>query len=740
MSLSPATVETMAGPGTIRRARVDLIRSQAERAETLLALRSRELVPAAEVRAVLRAFAEAVRAELSALPAQLAAELAGCEAAEAKQRVAAMLRARLETWARQLSALAVPEAARPMLARGAGLLAPPPAMTVSEWAERNRVLPQGASARPGPWRCEPYQREMLDAILSAELREVVLMTSTQVGKSEILNNIIGYYIEADPKPMLMVQPRDRQAQDYSKKRVAPMIAACPTLKRRVREATSRRAGNTIQLKEFPGGFLKITGGNAGAGLRSDPIAVLLLDEVDGYPDDVDGEGDPVELAERRTDTFHDAKIVKASTPARPRGLSRIEAEWNRSDQRRYHVPCPLCGFMQPLVWRDAAGVYRLVWEKDGDGRPIPDTVRYLCAGCGQRIEERHKRAMLDAGQWIAAHPERREIAGFHLNALYSPWRETWGELAEEWAAAQHNRERLKAFVNLRLGETWDEEADRLDVHVLAGRREKYGADGALPEGVAVLVGAADVQHNRIEAQVVGFGAAEQAWLIAHEIFWGNPDLQTADQDGSNADVWAELDAFLLRAWRHPRGAELRPLVSLVDSGTFSESVYRYVLPLQGTARRVYACKGVDYLSKPGLVAEGATKRGAVRLFMVSTYAAKDRIFSRLKVPRPGPGYIHLPDWTTDEYLDQLTSEQKIITPQGRARTPRTTWVKVHQRNEALDLWVYSFGALAVLQRILPHYRDLGRIRALLGEGRNPAELQFTRRRGMRTLPIFDRSL
>ncbi|KKK61313.1 hypothetical protein LCGC14_3015570, partial [marine sediment metagenome] len=189
------------------------------------------------------------------------------------------------------------------------LWAPPPKLTISEWADAKRVLPKGTSARPGQWVTESFQREMMNALLSPNVRQVCCMKSTQIGWSEILNNIIGYHIDADPKPIMLVQPTDGTAKDYSKKRIAPMIASCPALKKRVRESTSRRAGNTIQLKEFPGGSLRITGANTGAGLRSDPIAILLMDEVDAYPYDVEGEGDPVEIATRRTDTFDDAKIL-----------------------------------------------------------------------------------------------------------------------------------------------------------------------------------------------------------------------------------------------------------------------------------------------------------------------------------------------------------------------------------------------------------------------------------------------
>jgi phage terminase large subunit GpA-like protein len=602
---------------------------------------------------------------------------------------------------------------------------PPPMLKVSEWAEQNRILPKGTSARPGQWVTESFQREMMDALLTRGVREIVCMKSTQVGWSEILNNIIGYFIDADPKPMMMVQPTDRTAKDYSKKRIAPMIAACPALKAKVREPTSRRPGNTMLLKEFDGGFLKIAGANAGAGLRSDPIAVLLLDEVDGYPDDVEGEGDPVEIATRRTDTFHDAKILKGSTPGKPKGLSRIEADWERSDQRRYYVPCPFCNHFQVLCWRDSkTAVHRLVWEKDENGEPVPGTVRYICAGCGQGIDEKYKQRMLDAGYWQATYPDRKVI-GFHINALYSPWRLNWHELAQEWTEAQENPEKLKAFVNLRLGETWDEGGESFGAHVLAARREQYAAP--VPRGVAVLVAAADVQHNRIEAQIMGFGKGEESWLIAHEVFWGDPGLEVDPETGM--DVWARLDEFLLRQWRHEVGALLMPAITLVDSGMHADSVYDFVLPRQHTRRRIFACKGVDYLSKPGLVQEGTTKRSKIRLWVVATHAAKDRVFARMKIPAPGPGYMHLPDWVTEEYLEQLTGEKKITVRDKRTRTKKHLYVKTYARNEALDLTVYCHAGLFILQHFIAPalYRDLGTLADSVNRGQSPEALTKMRR-------------
>ena len=567
----------------------------------------------------------------------------------------------------------------------------------------------------------------MDAVLDPEVREVVVKKSTQIGYSDgVLNNIIAYHIAHDPKPMMMVQPSELAAKDYSKLKIAPMITACPALQYRVRENVSRRGGNTIQLKEFDGGFLKVNG-TTPKQLRSHAVAMVLFDEVDAYELDVDGEGDPIEIGTRRTDTWDESKILKGSTPAKPKGLSQIDAAFERSDQRFFNVPCPYCRHMQPLIWRDEASKeFRLVWDKDADGAPIPDSVVYLCANCRKGIPERFKHQMLARGRWIPRFPERRSIRGYYINALYSPWKDLWADLAKEWhdATTRHDSEKLKAFINLRLGETWEEQGEVVEASMLAARREPV--EEALAKDIAVLVGAIDVQPNRLECQIMGFGAGEECWVVKHEIFWGDPGVAIEGED-----VWAEADAFMLRDWKHASGAAMRPAIVFVDSGNQADAVYDFVEPRQTAARRVFAIKGVDYIAKPGLVAEGMTKKARIRLFTIATYAAKDRVFARLKLAKPGPGYVHIPGGeggVTDEYLQQLTGEKKITVRDKRTRKPKQIYVKTHNRNEALDLTVYCYAALFTLQTIIePNlYRDLALFARRMNEtGQNPASWRQT---------------
>jgi len=593
---------------------------------------------------------------------------------------------------------------RGVIRRVYGAYAPPPDILVSEWARRNRILPKGTTARPGPFRPEKFQIEMMDVICDPNVHEIVVKKPTQVGYSDaVLNNIIGYFIDVDPKPIMLVQPTIDNAKDYGKKRISPMIDSTPALKEKIRQATSRRAGNTLQLKEFPGGFLKLTGANSGTGLRSDAVPIVLFDETEGFPDDVDGEGDPIEIGKRRTDQFTDYKIVEGSTPAKPKGFSRIEKRFDESDQRHFHVPCPFCAHMQPLFWRDPeTKAYRLVYQLDAGGAVIASSVGYRCVKCEKVISERYKQQMLDGGRWVAKFPGRA-VVGFALNAIYSPWRDIWADLATEWIKAQRDSEKLKAFINLRLGETWEEQGFTLEPHDLRRRCENYSGekteDGRkfdVPAGVGLLTAAVDVQDDRLVAVVKGWGADEESWLIAHNEFFGDPGQQ---------DVWLQLDEELLRGtFKHASGRALPVAVTFVDSGGHhTDEVYKFVKVRQ--SRRVFACKGSSEGGAEILHKFTQNNSYRVRLYIVGTDTAKDRIFSRLQIPAPGAGYVHLPSWAENEYLEQLTSEKRVQ-HYRRGRGMVREYVKTRARNEALDCEVYALAALYAFPGVVRRLGDL----------------------------------
>ncbi len=570
---------------------------------------------------------------------------------------------------------------------------PPPDITISEWAMRNRTLPKGTTSRPGPFRPEVFQIAMMDVILDPLVHEVVIQKSTQVGFTDaVLLNIIGYFIDADPRPIMYVLPTIDNAKDKGKKAITPMIENCPVLRKKIKPPTSRRAGNTLALKEYPGGFLKLTGANSGAGLRSDPVPVVLFDEVDGYPLDVEGEGDPVAIGTRRTDAYPDYKIVKGSTPAKPKGVS--------PNMRRFFVPCPFCSLEQVLWWRDPkTKEYRLTYETNADHQVVPDSVAFICAGCKKRIPERFKQQMLNAGKWIAEMPER-PIVGFHLNALYSPWRENWLALAQEWheANTEKNVEKLRAFINLRLGETWEEDGDAIEAIALKARLEPYQAE--VPDGVGILTASVDVQSDRLEAVVKGWGEKEESWLIAYQQFFGDPGQE---------EVWNELDSFLLSSWEHLSGQKVKIACTMIDSGgQHTDSVYRFVRARQ--QRKIFALKGSSESGKEILGKFSVNNQYRVKLWTIGTDTAKDRIFARLKVPVPGPAYMHLPDFVEEEYLLQLTAE-KAVRRYKRGRGTVREYVKTRARNEALDLEVYALAGLYVLGQAT--IRKLGELAAAL---------------------------
>lgn len=555
-------------------------------------------------------------------------------------------------------------------------LRPERRLSVSEWADANRQLSRAASSEPGQWRTSrtPYLREPMDNLSSSsDVQRVVLMFGAQLGKTEMGNNWVGYSIDHAPGPMLVVQPTVEVAKRYSKQRVAPMIAATPVLRDRVRDPRARDSGNTLMVKEFDGGVLIITGANSPAGLRMMPVAKLFMDEIDAYPADCGGEGDPVLLAEKRTTTFTQRKLLVTSTPT-IRGRSRIEDEYNQSDRRRYYVPCPHCGNMDWLRWEN-------IRYPDKE----PDKVALVCIECEGRIDERFKTQMLVAGEWRATADGDGRTVGYHLSSLYSPlgWK-SWSECVYEFEQAKRQPDKLKVFVNTVLAETWEERSEGVEPEAIRERLERYDAE--VPVGVGVLVASVDVQGDRLEAQVVGFGSHEESWLIAFTQLIGDP---------SRAQVWYELDAFLSQEFEHVSGRKLTIATTVVDSGgAHTEEVYRYCAA-RWSRRRVFPIKGGSETGKPLVGRPSSTNRYKVPLFVLCTDAGKERVVSRLRIASAGPGMMHLPAWIDDEYIEQLASE-KAVRKYVKGRGSVRVWQKVRERNEALDLTVYSLAALYIM--------------------------------------------
>lgn len=556
-------------------------------------------------------------------------------------------------------------------------LAPPPRLTISDWADRERVLAPESSAEPGRWRTDrtPYLRAVMDALSDRHVETVVMMASSQVGKTEVLLNALGYYMHLDPSPILFIQPTLQIASAISKDRIAPMIRSTPVLEAVVAHGKSRAASNTILHRSFIGGQLTLAGANSPASLAGRPIRILLADEVDRWPASAGEEGDPLILARKRTTTFRRRKIVVVSTP-KIKDASRIEEWYNISDRRQWHTPCPRCGDAFVLAWEH-------IRFEDRD----PSTARIECPLCEGRIEERERLPMVAAGHWRASAPFAG-IAGFHMWEGFSPFVSLQEQVAT-FLVARQSLETRQAWTNTSLGKPWEVPGDKIEAASLLSRREQYAAE--LPAGVKVLTCGVDTQDDRLEALVVGWGDGEECWLIAHAVASGDP---------ARAEVWGELDELLGIAWGHEMGGALRVYCTLVDAGGHkTQGVYNAVIPRQ--RKRVYACKGKPggesgLMVSPPKILRPKQGSGTVHHRMIDSDQAKVLIYGRMKkITEPGPEYIHYPMSLGQAFFDQLTS-QRLITKRNKYGVPTKSWEQIRERDEALACLVLAFCSLRVV--------------------------------------------
>jgi phage terminase large subunit GpA-like protein len=585
------------------------------------------------------------------------------------------------------------------IARGLALFTPPPALTVSEWADRFARLPREASAEPGQWitaRAE-YERAPMDAVTDPAIETIVLMWASQLGKTAIILNVIGYFCEQDPSPILFLMPTLDMAESVSKDRIATMIRDTPVLNPLFGDPKSRDSGNTLLHKLFPGGHLTLAGANSPASLASRPIRILISDEVDRYPASAGTEGDPIRLAAARTTNFWNRKKILTSTPG-TKGASRIEDAFEKSsDMRFYFVPCPQCGEFQKLQWS------QLKWPspRTGATKHEPEKCYYVCEHNGCEITEGDKPAMIAAGKWIATKPGNGDgkTAGFHLNALYSPWK-TWPEIIHDFLEA-NTPEKLRTFVNTVLAETWEVQGESVNDAPLLARRENYPAD--CPAGVLVLTAGVDVQKDRIEVEVDGWGLQDESWAIEHRIFRGNTAILKGNS-AEDASPWEQLDAYLQKTFEHEFGIQMRISCALVDSGDQTKQVYAFCKSRQ--VRRIFASKGMAGAAKPlaGYRPQKGKHKGTsgVLLIPVGVDTAKEVLYGRLKVETFGPGFCHYPikPEFDEEYFKQLTAEKRT-TKKKEGGFEVGLWVKTRPRNEALDLRVLSLAALDVLKPNFP---------------------------------------
>ena len=559
---------------------------------------------------------------------------------------------------------------------GAAAILPPRDITVAKWADENRVLTGGAAAERGQWHTRPYQREPMEVLSPAHpCRQVVLLSAAQLLKTEVLLNFIGFIADVDPGPVLVVEPRAEDAKALSKDRVAPMFRSTPSLRGKIAPAKSRDSNNTTLHKVLANGegHITFTGAISPSGLAMRPIRYALLDEVDRYPASAGTEGDPVSLAIQRTSEFaHNKKIVMASTPT-IRGISRIELAWLESDQRDYFVACPKCGHYQVLVLGDGTGP-GLVWP---EGKP--EEAAYRCAGCRELIPHHEKARMVEHGEYRAQNPSS-PIPGFRVSQLISPKR-SWGSIAVEFLAAKKSPETLKAFVNTVLAELWEEKHETpMDERALWNRCEPFESEA--PDGATLITAGVDVQADRLEVELVGWGRDEESWSIAYHVIPG---------DIMRNEVWDHLEGLLTSECMHESGLGMRVVAAAIDCGFKDALVLRFTRDRY--PRRVYAVKG-----RPGqtpIWPRKPSRKNQTPFFMVGVDAAKTAIYDRLKIQEAGPGFCHFPIGRELEYFEQLTAEKKFT--RYHNGFPKQEWKKAAgARNEALDCRVYAYAALYAL--------------------------------------------
>ena len=550
-------------------------------------------------------------------------------------------------------------------------LRPPPSLTISEWSDKERRLSPEASAEPGRWytsRAE-YLRGIMDAVNDPSIRQVVVMSSAQVGKTEFVLNTLGYHIAHDPAPMLVIQPTLSMAQAFSKDRLAPMLRDTPCLRGKVKDPRSRDSGNTTLHKVFPNGHCTIAGANSAAGLASRPVRIVLCDEIDRYPPSAGSEGDPVRLAAKRATTFWNSKLVTVSTPT-IKGASRIEAEYLQSDQREYYVPCHDCGEKQTLKWAQVR------WDKDQ-----PSSAHYVCGHCGSIWNDSQRYKAIKAGEWVA-HGETHGIAGFWLSGLYSPWIPL-EQAVREFLEAKKLPETLRVFINTFFGETYETEGENVK-HVDL-RDHEYEPAEKIDDRVVMVTAGIDTQDSYLAVEIVGWCKDEESFSLDYKILYGDP---------STPQLWQDLDEILKQTYLTDDGRELPIKAAAIDSGGhYTQAVYDFVRTRQ--ARRIFAIKGMGGEQRPLVSRPTRNNIGKIKLFTIGTFPIKELIFSRLRVQSEGPGYCHFPVGRDDEFYAQLTQSEKIVTKYSKG-FPRREFVKTRNRNEALDCRVYSYAALCIL--------------------------------------------
>ncbi len=593
---------------------------------------------------------------------------------------------------------------------------PPENLTVAQWADKNRRLSSESSAEVGKWRTSrtPYMVEILNCFTDPLVEHIVVGASSQVGKSEVLNNMVGYCIDQDPGPILFVQPTIDDVKKYSEMRIAPMIRETKCLRKKIADPKTRDSANTKRQKSFPGGVLVMTGSNVPHDLCSMPIRYLFGDERDRWARSAGSEGDPWELAVARTRTFYNRKMVEVSTPT-IKGASPIDDSYRLGTMERWKTQCPHCGKYNEIVFKDIHFTHTA--EEKGNGKiyTVSD-ICYACPECGGISEENTIKSQ--PAHWEAEAPEAKELhktRSFWISAWVSPWA-TWKSIILQFLQADNDPAKLQVVYNTQFGQLWELRGDMDSEEDVLARREEYDAE--VPDGVLVLTCGVDTQDDRLEYEVVGHGRFGETWGIKHGVIPGRPDTD---------EVWERLDEILDKKYSFGNGVKIKITLTFVDEGGhYTQEVRQRCLERMG--KRVFAIKGIagnrdiPYTAPPKkmkIVIEGRVI-GSVWIYEIGVNAGKQKIVDNLRVKSPGPKYCHFPrrDDYGKTYFKQLMSEHLVY--REDLKNP-WQWEKIpgHERNEAFDIRNYN---LAACQQLDPDWDALeAKIRAAAANGADIAE-------------------
>lgn len=545
-------------------------------------------------------------------------------------------------------------------------LIPPPRLRLSEWIEAHIVLPDGVSAQPGPVRLWPFQREIADVIGDPLVERVTLVKPVRVGFTTLLTSAVASFVANEPAPILCLLPAEADCRDYVVSDLEPVFAASPVVARALGEDRDEGERNTLMSRRFPGGSLKVVAAKAPRNLRRHNVRVLLIDEADGM--EATAEGSPILLAERRTLSFPDRKIITGSSPVHEE-TSHVLRAWAQSDQRVFEVPCPDCGDFAEPEWA------HIRWPQ---GRP--EDAAWCCPSCGVLVPERHKPAMVAAGRWRALAPQVKGHAGFRLSALVSLHANAaWGKLAAEFLAAKDDPSSLQVFCNTILAEGWRGAGDEIAEDELAARAEGFGLD-AVPAEVLAITAGCDVQHDRLEVTLCGWQEDGVAAVLGHRVLWG---------EFSDESLWGELDELLRQTFPHALGGRIGIDACAIDAGDGASmpAVTRFCTPR--LRRKVLAVKGASGFARP--VVERASGKARAPLWIVGVDSVKAQLFARLG----RPGQVRFSADLPAAWYEQLASERAVV--RYRRGQPIRSFERMPgRRAEALDCLVYATAARALV--------------------------------------------